>query len=351
MSQMSSLKTRISQKALGAFPQTVSSAIRALADDYQIKSLTFITVDPAHSWWVGEGERYTLIYGEEIRSAEVVAEHNLGAAGVVHAIGTTFTAPVGAWVLRISYYGKFFLDAYNVQSTQLTESQPVEQKTMTSETRQRAITLRQDVDVPAYGTLGRVSRPAGWDDRDSASYGAYLFQPDGETIEYYIDEEVIHVVPEDFDPGTALNESLQKLAIERQKLSLADDAYKALKRTLDEQLAPLTVIRDVARMTEKTAYDEAAMYARAAFVATGERKPDTDVELKREDTVEYKTLVALQWAIQNGRIDLLKLDDKAFEKAAKDGKVPEEIAVIKKGMKPFIASNLTHRLPALPEVE
>lgn len=113
--EISRTKTRISKKAYAAFPAEVSAAIRKIADDYHMKSLTFIAVTPAYKWWVGEGERYTLIYGEETRSAEVVAEHNIGAAGVLHSIGAQFQMPTGGWVLRVSYYGQYFLSVYNVQ--------------------------------------------------------------------------------------------------------------------------------------------------------------------------------------------------------------------------------------------
>lgn len=119
--EISRTKTRISKKSYAAFPKEVSEAIRAIADDYGMKSLTFIAVTPAYKWWVGEGERYTLIAGDVVRSAEVVAEHNIGAAGVVDGIGSKFQMPVGGWVLRVSYYTKYFLDVYNVQFEAMTE--------------------------------------------------------------------------------------------------------------------------------------------------------------------------------------------------------------------------------------
>ena len=349
MSRMSSTKTRISKRALSAFPEPVSAAIQAYADDLNLKSLTFIVVDPAHSWWVGEGERYTLIYGEEQQAAEVVAEHNIGAAGVIHAIGTTFTAPVGAWVLQVYYYGKFFLNVYNVQTDQLTESESTAEElvSMTTES-QRVISIR-NVDVPAIGTMGWATKAHGFDDTTSPSYGAYLFQPDGETTDYYQSGDDPYFVPDDFQPGTALAAAIEQLAVERQKVAAREEAYKSLKRTLDEQLKPYADARSAAATAEKTVYDEVALFARAAYLMSGDRKPDPDVELKREVSVQYDLLNAIKWAIAEGRIDLLKLDDRAFEKAAKDGKVPDAVAIVKEGIKPYIGSNLAHRIPAATE--
>lgn len=121
MTRLTSIKTCISKPALAAFPEPVRDAIRAYADRFAIKSLTFVTVDPKHTWWAGEGEHYTLIYGAETQSVETVAEHNVGARYVLYeAIGTTFSAPVGAWVVEVYYYGKFFMTVFNVQSDRLT---------------------------------------------------------------------------------------------------------------------------------------------------------------------------------------------------------------------------------------
>lgn len=110
---------RVSKKSLAAFPTEVSEAIKFLADDYQIKSFSFKSVTADTKFYAGEGHRYTVITGEKQSSVEMVAEHNFGASGVSYNIGQEFTVPVGSFVLKISYYTKFWLDVTNVQPNEI----------------------------------------------------------------------------------------------------------------------------------------------------------------------------------------------------------------------------------------
>lgn len=113
---------RISAKLLKALPAEVAQAVKDVQSGHpNVKSLNLLTVTPDYTFYVGEGNEFTLILGEAQRRMEVVAEHNSGAAGLLPtaAIGHEFKAPEGAWVLRVSYYTRYWLDVYNVQPRQL----------------------------------------------------------------------------------------------------------------------------------------------------------------------------------------------------------------------------------------
>lgn len=112
-------KIRVSKKSMAAFPSEVSEAIKTLADDYQIKSFSFKSVTADTKFYAGEGHRYTVITGENKSSVEMVAEHNFGASGVSYNIGSEFKVPVGSFVIRISYYTKFWMDVTNVQPNEI----------------------------------------------------------------------------------------------------------------------------------------------------------------------------------------------------------------------------------------
>lgn len=116
------LDTTTMQRA--AYPAAVKAAISLIRARHPgIKTFTYRTVDEAQTFYVGEGEEFSLVLGEERSQVDVVAEHNIGGEGLAFAIGHQFKAPVGAFVLRVSYSGRYFLDIYNVQPTQLTEGQ------------------------------------------------------------------------------------------------------------------------------------------------------------------------------------------------------------------------------------
>lgn len=209
---------------------------------------------------------------------------------------------------------------------------------------QRAISIRS-VDVPPIGTLGWASKAGGFYDFGSAAYSAYLFQPDGEEIEYYYAVDDLQFVPEDFEPNLALKAEIEKLAQQRMSLDRAEDAYSNLKRELDFELKPYLTARNAARDEEQYQYEQVAFYARVAYLATGEKQPDQDVEIRRDVQVRYNPAAALKWAIDAGFLSLLTLDTKAFERAVKDGKVPSEVATLHDNWKPYVSSNLEHRLP------
>ncbi len=120
------MSIRISKKLLSTLPKIVADEIKRLADDYGIKSLTYKHEAAPYRLYLGEGDRITLIRGEQVGSLEMVAEHNIGAAGVSHQIGDSFNVPVGTTIIRISYYAKFWMDVVNVGPYRLPEKPQID---------------------------------------------------------------------------------------------------------------------------------------------------------------------------------------------------------------------------------
>lgn len=108
-----STKIRISKKLATEIPAEVYAAIVAAADHTNIKSFSY-EQKPTHKIYAGEGERYTVIYMGQAMSVEMVAEHNLGAANVRHEIGSVVNVPAGTVVIRVGYYGRYYMDVVNV---------------------------------------------------------------------------------------------------------------------------------------------------------------------------------------------------------------------------------------------
>jgi len=97
----------------GVLPDAAEK-LQFLADDYGFKSFTYRLVDSSHKFYLGEGDRFHVVSPEGSGEIEVVAEHNLGAAGVSHSIGKGFNVPVGSFVFHVWYMGKYFLTVYHV---------------------------------------------------------------------------------------------------------------------------------------------------------------------------------------------------------------------------------------------
>lgn len=152
---------RISKKSLAAFPASVSEAIRSIqAGHPNIKSFSYAVVTPDHKFYTGEGYQYTVVYGDDSNHVEMVAEHNIGSSNVSHRIGETFTCKVGAFVLLVSYYTKYFLDIYNVQETPLGD---VSQKAIAAPASEPS---QQDAETPA---VDETPEPAADSDRPTVT--------------------------------------------------------------------------------------------------------------------------------------------------------------------------------------
>lgn len=108
-------KIRISNKLNETFPAPVVQKIQAIGKDHGIKSFGMITVGENKTFYIGEGEGYTGITADgKTASFEVVSANNIGAAGLSHRIGSQFSMPAGTFLIRTSYYTKYFMDVYYI---------------------------------------------------------------------------------------------------------------------------------------------------------------------------------------------------------------------------------------------
>ena len=213
--------------------------------------------------------------------------------------------------------------------------------------RSRAIVAISQNAYP-IGTIGWAypqSRAAG-----SMTYGMYLFEPDAPNLASgLIGKDDLLIVSDDFTPSAALPGAIVKLAEARDLAQPIEDRYTGMKKAFDRELKGVADERKAINGLVDSAYSTAGLYAIAAYLLSGDTRPDEDVEIKTYDTVEYSPVAALEWAVKNGRIDLLQLDVKAFESSVKSNKVPIEVAIVKPLPKPTIGANLTHRLPVTEE--
>lgn len=115
MTTLSSAKVRLSKKFYAELPANVASRIESIAADYRIASATFNAVAEGYKVYAGEGDRIEIIVGEKSAAVEMVSENTLGASGLCHSIGAQTTPPVGAFVVTVSYYTKYWMTIDNVQ--------------------------------------------------------------------------------------------------------------------------------------------------------------------------------------------------------------------------------------------
>lgn len=116
-------KIRISRKMYQTFPTNVADAITRIAEDYRIKSFTFKTVAEDYKFYVGEGDSYTGISADgRTAGFETVSAETIGAMGVSHRIGAQFAMPAGSYVIRVSYYTKYWMDVVYKVSGKMIEA-------------------------------------------------------------------------------------------------------------------------------------------------------------------------------------------------------------------------------------
>lgn len=116
---VSKTRRRVAGPLLRALPDRVSERVKALADGYGIKSASVVVYPYGWKVYAAEGDRFELIMGEQSASIEMVSERTLGAAGLSHDIGATGIPPVGAWIIRIHYYTKYWMEIINIADSQL----------------------------------------------------------------------------------------------------------------------------------------------------------------------------------------------------------------------------------------
>jgi hypothetical protein len=100
-------KYRISKKTLSQMPAEVAEHIKAIGDDYGIKSFYFNSVAAGHSIYHAEGGKYTYIYGNDTLRMEMVSENSLGASGMRHEIGARVSIPSGTTAQTKAYCQRY----------------------------------------------------------------------------------------------------------------------------------------------------------------------------------------------------------------------------------------------------
>lgn len=106
---------RISKKLTQMFPAEVVTKINDIAADYRIKAFTLETVSEDKVFVIGEGEKYTGISADgRTAGFEVVSANTIGASGLSHRINSQFAMPAGSYLIRVSYYTKYFMDVYQI---------------------------------------------------------------------------------------------------------------------------------------------------------------------------------------------------------------------------------------------
>jgi hypothetical protein len=109
-------RKRVSKKLLSQYPGAVAVRIKAIADDFEAKSVAEHTVSPNFQFHVGEGDRFYGMTADGMEASfEVVAQHNVGAADVSHKIGSKFSMPDSTFLIRVHYYTKYFVDVYRIE--------------------------------------------------------------------------------------------------------------------------------------------------------------------------------------------------------------------------------------------
>lgn len=112
-------KSRISKKLLTSLPENVAEMVKHLADDYNIKSAKICTMAEGYKVYASEGDRVEVIYGERSQGVEFVSANTLGASGLCHDLNGSFVPPVGAWIVRVWYYDKYYMDIGNIVPQQI----------------------------------------------------------------------------------------------------------------------------------------------------------------------------------------------------------------------------------------
>lgn len=116
------VKKRIANPLLSQLPPLVAKKVKELAEDYSIKSATLLTYPERWKMHAGEGERFVVFLGEEMQSVEMVHSNTVGAAGLCYDIGSTAVPPAGAWIIRIHYYTRYWMDIVNIVHKELISS-------------------------------------------------------------------------------------------------------------------------------------------------------------------------------------------------------------------------------------
>ena len=114
------MKVRLSKRLQGELPGNVWDVVQREAQERRIVTISLTTRPEGTKFYAQEGGSTTVVYGERTsKSVEMVAEHNLGAAGLAHDIGSEIAPPVGAWVIQTYYYNRYCMEVTNITARAL----------------------------------------------------------------------------------------------------------------------------------------------------------------------------------------------------------------------------------------
>ncbi len=115
-------KVRISKATLKGLDPVVAREISRLQQRYAtIKSFTYERKDAGYKLYLGEDERFTVVYQGQAQTVEMVGSHNMGAADLNYKVGTYVPMPTGCVILQVYYGGTrgYQLHIVNVDDTPL----------------------------------------------------------------------------------------------------------------------------------------------------------------------------------------------------------------------------------------
>ena len=113
------MKIKISKggKLKELLPLVIQNRVIGIAEQFRIAQADYQTVDPDKVFVVGEGESY-FGFWEDGREAsfEVVSQNTIGASGLSYSINSQFSMPNGTYLVRVSYYTRYWMDIYKIQN-------------------------------------------------------------------------------------------------------------------------------------------------------------------------------------------------------------------------------------------
>ena len=97
------------------FPESVSTKIREVAQDFGIKSTNVINSNQNKLFYNREGSSYTGITKDgNAVSFNVVSSNTVGGSGMSHKIGSEFTMPPYSYLIEIDFYTKYIMSVYKI---------------------------------------------------------------------------------------------------------------------------------------------------------------------------------------------------------------------------------------------
>src|SRR5512138_3758008 len=109
------MKVRISKRLQSELPGNVWDVVQREAQERRIFTITLATRPEGTKFYAQEGGSTTVVIGKRTsKTVEMVAAHNLGAAGLAHDIGAKVAPPEGAWVIQTYYYDRYYMEVTHI---------------------------------------------------------------------------------------------------------------------------------------------------------------------------------------------------------------------------------------------